>query len=93
MVTCSIAVHAYYSNYGPNPEIIFRPGMVGRVRSVAPKVRIVKGPGNDGKRDFLVVDFWCPLTGRTECVGLNFCNAKACQNHATPNQRKTRKHR
>jgi len=74
-VTCKIATSAYYSNYGGNPVLTFLPGMVGTVASIAPKVRKVKGPGLDGKDDFLVVDYPAPETGKTERVGLDYVNA------------------
>ena len=75
-VTCRIAVEAYYSHYGTNPCMIFKPGMLGIVKSIATKVRIVNyGPQNDGKDEFLVVDYNCPITGKQQRVGLNFCNA------------------
>lgn len=72
-VTCKIAVAAYYSNYNGLPVVNFMPGMAGVVKSIAPKVMIVKGPEYDGKEDFLVVDF--EANGKIERVGLNFCNA------------------
>jgi hypothetical protein len=75
-VTCKLAEPAYYSNYGGNPVMIFKPGMVGTVATIAPKVRKVKGPGCDGKDDFLVVDYHAPETNATQRVGLNFCNAE-----------------
>lgn len=75
IVTCKVAVEAYYSNCGGNPRIVFEPGMRGVVVKVAPKVCIVRGPQCDGESEFLVVDFDCPITLRKERVGLNFCNA------------------
>jgi len=75
-VTCKHPVEAYYSDYGTNPKMVFQPGMVGTVKSIAPKVRIVRhGPEHDGKDEFLVVDYHAPETDQTERVGLNFCNA------------------
>lgn len=73
-VTCKVPATAHYSDYGGNPERVFRPGMVGTVAFIAPKVRIVKGPGKDGRDSFLVIDFHCPETNKQERVGLNFCN-------------------
>ena len=75
-VTCLLPEPAYYSGYGGRPEMIFRPGMVGTVKSVAPKVCIVSGPGRDRRPDFLVVDYEAPETGKVERVGLNYANAK-----------------
>ena len=75
-VTCKIPVDAYYSDYGTNPKMVFDTGMVGVVNSIAPKVCIVRhGPEHDGKDEFLVVDYVCPVTNETQRVGLNFCNA------------------
>lgn len=76
-VTCLHPVDAYYSDYGGNPKMVFQPGMTGTVASIAPKVRIVRGgPEHDGKDEFLVVDYQCPVTNQQQRVGLNFCNAK-----------------
>ena len=74
-VTCLHPEPAYYSGYGGRPEMIFRPGMVGTVKSVAAKVRIVSGLGKDGRDTFLVVDYEAPDTGKVERVGLNYANA------------------
>ena len=74
-VTCLIQKSAYYSNYCGNPVMVFKPGMVGIVAAIAPKVRMVKGPGRDGKPNFLVVDYTAAETGKTERVALNYCNA------------------
>jgi hypothetical protein len=74
-VTCKLETPAYYSNYGGRPMLLFKPGMTGVVASIAPKVRKVKGPGLDGKDDFLVVDYLAPETNAIERVGLDFCNA------------------
>ena len=77
IVTCKISVEAYNywfykRQYGK--EVLFNPGMQGVVKSVAPKVRIVKdGARTDGKDTFLVVDFESE-EGKTERVGLNWCN-------------------
>ena len=83
-VTCKHAVEAYYSNYGPRPKMLFRPGMVGTVTAIAPKVCLPrKGyrlpPELDRNPFFLVVDYPAPETARTERVGLNglnVCNAR-----------------
>lgn len=76
-VTCKYAVPAYYSKYAGNPEMLFRPGMIGIVASITPKVRIIGDPPTHDKNPmFLVVDYAAPETGKTERVGLNFCNAR-----------------
>jgi len=79
-VTCLFETEAYYSNYGLNKgrHIIFRPGMVGIVASIAPKVHLPKRgielpPGIDRKDEFAVVDYQ-DENGETQRVGLNFCN-------------------
>jgi len=71
---------AYYSNYGPNKgrHIIFRPGMVGVVHSITPKVTLPKRgtplpPGIDRKDEFAVVDYF-DENNEPQRVGLNFCN-------------------
>ena len=80
VVTCKHAVKSYYSDYGPNPKIVFEPGMIGVVRSITPKVcKLPKKdrqghPELDGKNDFLVVDY-CDDDTVSHSVGLNFCNA------------------
>lgn len=71
-VTCKYAVEAYYG------EGMFRPGMVGTVVMVTPKVRIVRPPGDpryDGCQDFVVVDY-VDDNGQLRRTGLNFCNVK-----------------
>lgn len=81
-VTAKVPVPAYYSGgrlvIPPYrlPIVNFGPGMIGIVKSIAPKVRIEKGEGKDGADEFLVVDFHSEATGKEERVGLNFCNAK-----------------
>lgn len=75
-VTCLVEQPAYYSGYGGRPAMTFRPGMVGTVRAVTAKVRLQRGPGKDRRPDFLVVDYHAPESGRTETVGLNYCNAR-----------------
>jgi len=49
VVTCLHAVEAYGSNYGPNKGnyMMFKPGMMGTVKSIAPKVTM---SGNDDPR-------------------------------------------
>lgn len=78
-VTCKHELPAYYSNYGGNGHLIFKPGMVGTVKSIAPKVCLVKkgntNPCWDRKDEFLVVDYQ-DETNVTRRVGLDFCNAK-----------------
>lgn len=74
-VTCKVEMPAYYSGYAGNPVMVFKPGMEGVVTSIAPKVRKCKGPGFDGKDDFLVVRYTAPESNKTEQVSLNFCNA------------------
>jgi hypothetical protein len=75
-VTCRYEVPAYYSEYGGNPLTIFKPGMVGVVTAIAPKVRRVGyPPAHDLRDEFLVVDYAHPTTGKLQRVGLNFCNA------------------
>lgn len=80
-VTCRYSVPAYYSNSGPNKGKIieFKPGMIGTVVSIAPKVTIPKNPHDprcfDKKPDFLVVDFFDEKNEKQR-VALNFCNAK-----------------
>jgi hypothetical protein len=75
-VTCIHPVEAYYSSYCGNPWMVFKPGMIGRVVSIAPKVRIVcnGGPEYDRRYTFVVVDYDCPITNKTQRVGLDFCN-------------------
>ena len=75
-VVCKIPVEAYYSNYGPSPEMVFDTGLVGVVaHNDTAKVRIVNhGPQHDGKDTFVVVDYTCPVTNKTQRVGLNHCN-------------------
>lgn len=76
-VTCLHELHGYYSQYAGSPKTVFSPGMVGVVSSVAPKVRIVGNPPLNDQYDwFVVVDYACPLTERTQRVALNFCNVK-----------------
>lgn len=75
-ITCRYPVDAYYSSYGGNPKMIFEPGMVGMVKYIPPKVRIVKRNGEpwlDRHTHFVVVDFDFPGRG-TQRVGLNFVN-------------------
>ena len=80
-VTCLHTEAAYYSDYGPNKGKIiqFKPGMLGTVASIAPKVTMpAKGntdPRYDFKDDFLVVDYM-DENNEKQRVGLNFCNAK-----------------
>ena len=77
LVTCRHRVSAYGSGQGGRPEIWFCPGMTGRVAHIAPKVRVCgEPPVYDRKGEFLVVDFFCEATGRTERTSLNFCNAR-----------------
>jgi hypothetical protein len=80
LVTCRFETAAYYSNYGLNKgqHIIFFPGMVGTVVSIAPKVTMPKRgvklpPDVDWKNEFVVVDYQ-DENGKTQRVGLNFCN-------------------
>lgn len=73
-VTCKLEQYAYYSNYGGNPVLIFKPGMIGVVVSIAPKVSKIKGSRFDNKDDFLVVDYIAPETNRIERVGLDYIN-------------------
>jgi len=77
---CLIAERAYYSGYAGNPEMIFKPGMVGTVGAVVPKVRRVRrkylNPAYDNRPYFLAVDYDCPVTKQVQRVALNFCNAK-----------------
>ena len=71
-VTCKKAVEAYYSNYGGNPVMIFHPNMRGEFQKLAPKVR--------GKNeDFAVVDYYCPITEKTQRVGLDISNLLVIQ--------------
>lgn len=69
LVTCKIAVQAYYTT-----NVWFKPGMIGTVKAITPKVRIVYGDEYDRAADFAVVDFQCEETGKTERTSLNFCN-------------------
>lgn len=83
VVTCRYPVEAYYSNYGPNKGnyIMFKPGMIGIVHSIAPKVTIlgIDDPRYDTKKDFLVVDF-VDEQNIKQRVGLNYCNADIINN-------------
>jgi hypothetical protein len=54
--------------------MMFKPGMVGTVKAILPKVRLVRGKGYDSKADFLVVEYHEPATGKNATVGLNFVN-------------------
>mgnify|MGYP001612558177 CR=1 FL=1 len=76
IVTCKFPVEAYdywYYKRQYGRELLFSPGMLGVVKAVAAKVRIVKdGVCTDGKDTFLVVDF--EHAEQTERVGLNWCN-------------------
>lgn len=78
-VTCRFPTAAYYSNYGLNKgtHIIFQPGMIGTIASIAPKVTLPKQgklpDGIDRKPDFAVVDY-LDENGNKQRVGLNFCN-------------------
>ena len=89
-VTCKHAVEAYYSDYGVNKgkKIEFKPGMIGIIAAIAPKVTrpmpfgpvyggepVSKDPRFDRKTTFLVVDYVVPEHGEQR-VGLNFCNAE-----------------
>jgi len=78
-VTCKHELPAYYSNYGGNGHLIFKPGMIGTVAAIAPKVCLVKkgnvNPRWDRVADFLVVDYQDEI-GVTRRVGLDYCNAK-----------------
>lgn len=74
-VTCKMEVEAYYSGFNGAPVVLFKPGMVGIVTCIAPKVSMVKGPEFDDLDDFLVVDFLDPSTGTTQRTSLNYCNA------------------
>lgn len=80
-ITCKIEMAAFGSDYGPNKgrHITFKPGMVGVVRSIAPKVvRLRKGvviEGLDRCGHFAVVDFEDEQGGPWR-VGLDFCNIR-----------------
>jgi hypothetical protein len=78
-ITCKYAVEAYYSDYGVNKgkKIEFKPGMIGIIAAIAPKVTmpVSKDPRFDRKTTFLVVDYVDPEHGEQR-VGLNFCNAE-----------------
>lgn len=79
-VTCKYQVEAYYSNYGGNPYWWFKPGMVGVVKSIAPKVTRQlhldpRSPEYDCGDEFLVVDYEDPECGTIRRTGLHFCNA------------------
>lgn len=68
-VTCKHPVEAYYGTS------VFRPGMVGTVMSVSPKVRMLPpDKSHDSKVHFLTIDYDCPSTGRKERCGLNYIN-------------------
>jgi hypothetical protein len=77
-VTCEHETSAYGSNYGGQPKMSFKPGMIGFVASIAPKVNIVqrefREPGQDAKDEFVVVDFFDPETNKTQRCGLDFIN-------------------
>jgi hypothetical protein len=77
-VTCKHEVHAYYSAYGGNPAIVFKPGMVAEVvYADSPKVCIVgEPPIYDRRKTSLVCDYLAPETGRIQRVSLNYCNAE-----------------
>lgn len=78
-VTCHYAVEAYDSDYGLNKgkRIVFNPGMMGVVKSIAPKVTISKNddPRYDMKENFLVVDYFDEDNNKQR-VGLHYCNAR-----------------
>lgn len=74
-VTVAWPVSSYYSNYGGNPVMMFRPGMTAVIGGIAPKVRVIgQKPENDTKVYFVYADYQCPETNRLERVGINFCN-------------------
>lgn len=77
-VTCLIETEAYYSDYGANKgqKILFKPGMVGTIVNIAPKVTNSKidDPRFDQKPDFLVVDY-LDENQIVQRVGLDQCNA------------------
>jgi hypothetical protein len=79
-VTCKFEVEAYYSNFNGSPLVLFKPGMVGVVAYIAPKVRIIVGlPTHDSRSEFLAVDF-TDENCKPARVGLNFCNATKLPN-------------
>lgn len=73
-VTCKVPIHAYYSGYAGRPVVVFQPGMVGVVACETAKVRVVPGPGCDGRHTFFCVDFPYGPGGNEERVGLDLCN-------------------
>lgn len=79
VVTCLHAVEAYGSNYGPNKGnyMMFKPGMMGTVKSIAPKVTMSGNddPRYDMKENFLVVDYFDEHNNKQR-VGLHYCNTK-----------------
>lgn len=59
MVTCKEAVPAFYSKYAGNPEVVFRPGMIGTVGAI--DVPAVTGP----EATYTCVDFKGPASMST----------------------------
>ena len=76
-VTCRVAVQAYYSQYNGNPTWEFKPGMVGVIATISPKVSRLTTPippRYDASDEMLVVDY---LDGDTQRrCSLNFINAR-----------------
>lgn len=77
-ITCKHAVRAYYSDYAGMPTIPFEPGTVATVVAIAPKVRIAGDDPliYDQSDEFIVADFYSPVTRKLERVSLNFVNAR-----------------
>jgi hypothetical protein len=77
-VTCKHEIHAYYSAYGGNPAMIFRPGMVATVKHIPPKVTNSAWKRDPARYDrsqyFLCCDYEAPETGSEQRVGLDYVN-------------------
>jgi hypothetical protein len=74
-VTCKIAVPVYYGEgYHGTPKIMFEPNNYATVYNpTCPKVRLQAVDETHDRRDvFVVAD--CIINGKTERVGLNYCN-------------------
>lgn len=77
-VTCLRQTHAYFSKRNGNPEMIFKPGMVGKVMAIQPKKKLFAASWESKVSYLLIVNYDCPQTGKTQAVGLDFYNtAKA----------------
>jgi hypothetical protein len=72
-VRVRVPIPADYSGYGGLPSQDLTPDIAATVEAVGvPKVRIVSGPGKDGRDTFVLVSFHA--AGRDWQAGVNYCN-------------------